>query len=149
MAKKIFFVFSLVLLLLGGWWLGQRKNEPAKLRSLPDHSIIDWQLAGKSLQAEVVNTPFSITNGLSGRARLENIDGMLFVFDQPAIRTFWMKDMLFAIDIIWINDDHVVGVERDVQPPELGTPESQVERRTSPEPVDTVLETLPGRLTWD
>ncbi len=42
---------------------------------------------------------------------------MLFVFDKPDIYSFWMKDMLFPIDMIWISEDgKVVYIERDARP---------------------------------
>jgi uncharacterized protein len=42
---------------------------------------------------------------------------MLFSFSQPGYYRFWMKDMKFPIDIIWISPDHkVAGIERDVEP---------------------------------
>ena len=51
---------------------------------------------------------------------------MLFVFDKPGQYPFWMKDMNFAIDIIWIGEDlRVVYIKKDARPelyPETYTP---------------------------
>lgn len=47
-------------------------------------------------------------SGLSGFSWLYKNRGMLFVFDEPGYYGFWMKDMLFSIDIIWINEDGIV-----------------------------------------
>ena len=42
---------------------------------------------------------------------------MLFIFDSPAQYGFWMKDMDFAIDIVWIDEKfHVVDVDKEVLP---------------------------------
>ena len=95
----------------------------------------------------MANTLASITQGLSGRTGLDGIDGMLFVFDQPAIRTFWMKGMAMPIDIIWLYQGKVVGIERNVQPPPEGTTDQALERYLAPQVVDMVLETAPGRLS--
>jgi len=46
--------------------------------------------------------------GLSGTKSLEKNKGMLFVFEKADNYSFWMKDMLFPIDIIYINDNKVV-----------------------------------------
>ena len=43
--------------------------------------------------------------GLSGRDNLADDEGMFFVFEKSDIYPFWMKDMKFAIDIIWIMED--------------------------------------------
>lgn len=56
--------------------------------------------------------------GLGGRQGLQPDEGMLFVFDEPAgPRPFWMKDMRFAIDIIWLAaDGTVTDIAQSVQP---------------------------------
>ncbi len=56
--------------------------------------------------------------GLSGRQGLPASRGMLFVFDQPAERCMWMKDMKFSIDILWLDTDKkIVAVEKNLSPP--------------------------------
>lgn len=66
---------------------------------------------------EVVDTKSSREQGLSGREKMKNDEGMLFVFDVPGRYGFWMKDMLFPLDIIWINQNGVVvEVERNAKP---------------------------------
>lgn len=69
------------------------------------------------IYAEIVDTRESREQGLSGRKGLAEDEGMLFVFDQSGKYGFWMKDMLFAIDMVWINKDGVVvHVERNATP---------------------------------
>lgn len=48
--------------------------------------------------------------GLSNRNSLDQDTGMLFIFDKKDIYPFWMKNMKFPIDIIYIDDDRVVDV---------------------------------------
>ena len=57
---------------------------------------------------EVVNTEVSRSEGLSGREQMADHEGMWFVFDQEGIYPFWMKDMKFSIDIVWVDDDYRV-----------------------------------------
>lgn len=52
--------------------------------------------------------------GLGGRENLCRDCGMLFVFSEPALPGFWMKDMRFPLDIVWLLDDTVVHIERNV-----------------------------------
>jgi uncharacterized protein len=55
--------------------------------------------------------------GLSGRNGLPTGTGMLFSFGQPATQCMWMKDMRFAIDMIWLNDrKEIIKVEPNVSP---------------------------------
>ena len=66
---------------------------------------------------EVADTTQARAKGLSGRSCIGQNEGMLFVFNQPGFYEFWMKDMKFPIDIIWIASDHrVVWLKSKVQP---------------------------------
>lgn len=66
---------------------------------------------------EVAETPVARERGLGGRTSLPQGRGMLFVFDSDAAWGIWMKDMRFAIDIVWLaTDGTVVHVERAVAP---------------------------------
>lgn len=74
-------------------------------------------IGSQKIDAEVVSSPADQTKGLSGRPCIGPNQGMLFVYNQAGYYAFWMKDMKFAIDIIWISSDHkTAGVERSVQP---------------------------------
>lgn len=55
--------------------------------------------------------------GLGGRNSLASTTGMLFVFDQLERQGFWMKDMKFPIDIIWLDKNfRIVTVAADISP---------------------------------
>jgi uncharacterized membrane protein (UPF0127 family) len=74
-------------------------------------------LENVQVDAEVVRTPQERQQGLSGRASLPLGSGMLFVFESPEMRTFWMKDMNFAIDIIWLDGSwQVISVTENATP---------------------------------
>jgi len=52
---------------------------------------------------------------------------MLFIFDNESLHGIWMKDMNFAIDILWIDEGYkVVDIKKDAKPesyPEVFIPE--------------------------
>jgi len=51
------------------------------------------------------------------RERLGLEEGMLFIFDRPLRYSFWMKNMKFPLDLIWISRDKtVVDITRSAQP---------------------------------
>lgn len=56
----------------------------------------------------VFDTPQERTQGLSDRTELQAGEAVLFVLDEPAKDCFWMKDMRFSIDIIWLNHNKEV-----------------------------------------
>ena len=85
--------------------------------------------------------------GLSDRRRLAEGTGMLFPYATPSQPGFWMKDMHFDIDIVWIAGGRVVGIEHrvshDVVPP--------LPVYRPPVPIDAALEVPAGtaeRLGW-
>ncbi|MBU2101582.1 DUF192 domain-containing protein, partial [Patescibacteria group bacterium] len=93
---------------------------------------------------DVAASAIKKAKGLSGRKELSANEGMLFIFSPPSQRTFWMKNMLIPIDIIWINEGVVVGIENQVDP-EIKTSLYKKQRYSSPERVDYVLEIAGGR----
>lgn len=69
-----------------------------------------------SLKLEIADSDPARTQGLSGRESMDANAGMLFVFDTPGIYPFWMKDMKFPLDMVWIDDGRVVDVATLRQP---------------------------------
>ena len=91
----------------------------------------------KKYQVEVVSSASDMALGLAKYDRLENDQGMLFDFQTKASPSFWMKNMKFDIDIVWISDGVVVGVSRG----SAATPFSLINPAS---PVDSVLEINPN-----
>ena len=76
----------------------------------PDGSV-------ESFKILLANTPASREKGLGGRKSIEENEVMVFVFDEIARHYFWMKDMQFAIDIIWLTETKkVFHIEPNVSP---------------------------------
>ena len=91
---------------------------------------------------EIADTPEKQTLGLSGSEALGAGRGMLFVFSRSAMHGFWMKDMKFPIDIIWINNGKVIGFAERAQPDDR----SDREVYYPPSPIDMVLEIGAGEV---
>ncbi len=98
---------------------------------------------------ELATTMTQQSRGLSGRTELAEDTGMLFLFKNPAVQNFWMKDMNFPIDIIWIgSDDKIAGFSANAQP-QPGTPLFALTIYKSPAGVNTVLEVPAGTVARD
>lgn len=79
--------------------------------------------------------------GLSGRASLDAETGMLFVFEQPDRFRFWMKEMQFSLDIVWISSEcRVVDVSENVPFPDPSTPTNELPRYSPESLAQYVLE---------
>lgn len=125
------------------------------LLKLKDRQLITIHLAQQVLTVEVVNSAASITQGLSGRENIGS-DGMLFVFPSQRQATFWMKEMRFNLDLIWlalkpeklgntVSTIQVVGIDKNVPAPDPKIPLSTLPRYQSPEAIDLVLEVAAGK----
>ncbi len=68
------------------------------------------------LVVEIADSESERYRGLSNRESLCNQCGMLFVFEDSQARTFVMREMNFALDMIWLNDTKVVGFVEKVKP---------------------------------
>ncbi len=72
---------------------------------------------GSSITAELAVTPSERARGLMFREKLLPDQGMLFVFEIEDYHSFWMKNTLIALDMLWLDKDkRIVHIERDVQP---------------------------------
>ena len=69
---------------------------------------------GHKLNIEIANTDEKRAQGLSNRTSLDSHSGMLFIMPTAAKHNFWMKDMKFALDLIWIRNDQIVEITPNV-----------------------------------
>ncbi len=69
-----------------------------------------------NIRAEVARTPAQIVTGLMFRKEMAAHEGMLFVFDQPGPRCFWMKNTLLPLTLAYIADDGAIVDLIDMQP---------------------------------
>ena len=100
--------------------------------------------AGIEIPVEVADTSQKRNLGLGKRSGLKKDWGMLFVFEKRKTHRFWMKDMQFALDIIWLDNYRIVHILRNVQPVMSGEKPAILE---TPEPANFVLEIASGRAT--
>lgn len=138
--KMLLFIFGIVLILAAAataaWWYfavagGHGCNPP-----LPRATLTVGQA---SFDVEIATTLLEQSCGLSGRTGLADGNGMLFAFRSAGTQSFWMKDMNFPIDIVWIGGGKVVGFVENANP-QAGAPIWKLKIYSSPPGVDKVLE---------
>lgn len=89
----------------------KRTGDPAATSTPRDgarvykENIALFAVGERMYSLEVADTDAKRIAGLSGRANIGEHDGMLFIFPTSARHGIWMKDMHFAIDILWLNGD--------------------------------------------
>lgn len=110
-AKTIIFAILLAVLIFLFYYFAGFVFSPASLTR--QNKVCFGQ---NCFLVEVAETSVERENGLMDREDLAKNRGMLFIFDENGIYSFWMKNTLIPLDIIWINDDKIVFIEKNVQP---------------------------------
>lgn len=86
-------------------------------QTAPKAKTLHARLGSEALLLEVADTEKFRIKGLSGHAPLASHEGMLFVFSESAPHGFWMKDMQFPIDILWLDEEYrILDTEERVAP---------------------------------
>lgn len=99
-------------------------------------------IASTTFTARVADTASLRTRGLSGSLPLGRLEGMFFIFPEVAYHSFWMSDLTFPIDIIWISSDgKIAGVAENAVPI---LPNQKPIYYVPPVPVQYVLEVPAG-----
>lgn len=99
------------------------------------------RIGERELVVFVADTLALQAKGLGGRESLARDYGMLFSYGEKAILNFWMKDMQFPIDVLWVADGSVVGVSEHIQ---IADSNGSVTRFNSPVHADAVIEVQAG-----
>lgn len=98
---------------------------------------------GFAVTVELALTPEEQARGLMFRESLPEGRGMLFVFGDPGVKSFWMKNTLVDLDMVFLNDKmKVLRVFHRVPRSRPDQPESEVARAVAP--ASAVLELPAG-----
>jgi uncharacterized protein len=116
--KKWHILVFIPLTVIGVSVLISRKSyAPGHIASEPKKEIASIVFEGNKITAEVVRTEADKQKGLGGRDDIGSEAGMLFAYQEPDEACFWMKDMRFAIDMIWIDGEKkVIAIKERVSP---------------------------------
>lgn len=116
--KKILpFIVLAVFIVLLFFYFSNNKNHFIKYELTSVNNIKYVKISGVSIKVDLAITEKEKGRGLSFRNNLKSDEGMLFIFTKPSLYSFWMKDMNFPIDIIWISEDlRVVYIKKNAMP---------------------------------
>ena len=108
------FILVIIFLMMIVFFLTNHKDSFTKTEG---NDIKYVKIAGQMIKVDLALTQIEQEQGLSGRKNLQSDEGMLFIFSKPAKNYFWMKDMNFPIDIIWIDQNfRVIYIEKSATP---------------------------------
>lgn len=83
----------------------------------PTPSIQTLTIGTTQLQVTLADTFEKREQGLSGKSKMAENEGMLFTFPAYGTWTFWMKDMQFDLDFIYIKDKQVIALKERIPSP--------------------------------
>ena len=101
------------------------------------------KIAERPFTVFVADSPLERTRGLADIVHLADDEGMIFLFPTRTPQTFWMKDVEYPIDIVWISQRQIVGYIT-AQPEAITTASTDYQLYQSAQPVDTVVELPAG-----
>ena len=105
--KKIILVFVFgTLILTGIIFLNKNRLDQNRYK---EFARINYKLENKNLKLLVADTPEKWQRGLMYFRKLEGVDGMIFIFPEKELRTFWNKNTFMNLDLYWLDDDRIVG----------------------------------------
>ncbi len=123
--------FLLFLIVRNSFHLANSKNSTV---TIDNHAF----------SVEVVKTVADQEKGLSGRNSLGQNNGMLFLFNHPDIYAFWMRNMKFPLDIIYIRNKKIVNIYKNIPTVPSNTDISNIPQVKPSQPADSVLEINAG-----
>jgi uncharacterized membrane protein (UPF0127 family) len=88
-------------------------SQEAPQTNLP---VVQLNAGMHNVRAQVARTPDQRSTGLMHRKEMPQHEGMLFVFEQPSVQCFWMKNTLLPLSIAFVADDGTVVNVHDMQP---------------------------------
>lgn len=115
MRWAIFLVLTLILAIFFWGWGGSEITAEIPFYY---HKILGKtvrvEINGVKIEAEIAQSSREKSRGLADRPELPQNRGMIFVYKDPLIPSFWMKGMRFPLDFIWIKDNIVVDITESV-----------------------------------
>lgn len=139
MFKKVLLIVAIggAVLVAFGYLTFEYNQSDQPEEELAEESTIE--INGVELTVDIADEPQEQTQGLSGRESMAEDQGMLFIFPQSISPGFWMKEMKFSLDIIWIDQNGmIVGIEKNI------APETYPNTFFPPSPIKYVLEVNAG-----
>jgi uncharacterized protein len=129
--KKFGIACGIVGILLLGCSLPSRSVPPLQTKDLLTQPVTDPKptpqgqklpvsaqvtIAGQNIQLEVARTPGEQSTGLMYRTELAPNRGMLFVFSPPRPVSFWMKNTLIPLDMVFLSNGVVKYIGEKIPP---------------------------------
>ncbi len=116
------------------------RSRPVDKTEFQESLLTKIKISNIEIEVEPVISDHKQYLGLSNRESISDNFGMLFLFPDKRARSFVMRDMNFTLDIVFINENEIVGIYKNLPFDQ----KNQEKIYNSPMPVDKVLELKGG-----
>jgi uncharacterized membrane protein (UPF0127 family) len=107
----------ITIVLLGGAYFLAISGKSTERQTQTTKSSCAINLDNRCIELERADTNARRIKGLSDRKSMDTYQGMLFVFDHAQEQCFWMKDMHFALDMVFVdNNKKIVKIDKNISP---------------------------------
>jgi len=141
--KYVLFGLAAILIIGGGIFIAMTLKNKSTKPSPVVYKNGTVAFSSQTVNVQIADTESARNLGLSGRENLPDDTGMLFVFPAEGKFAFWMKDMKFPLDFIWIHNGKVSQITANVGI-EPGLPDAALHTYLPSSLVDSVLEVNAG-----
>jgi len=118
MSKNLILIgLILVLALITGCTRTTPSGNESSANNSGNESLSKVCFGAKCFYVELAVTTEERSRGLMFREHLDPDKGMLFIYPDEGVHSFWMKNTLIPLDMVWINGNReVISISKDVQP---------------------------------
>ena len=150
MSLRIAAIPFLFFLLVAAGAIGQDDKEADAQKKIPKEEVV---IGEETFKLEVAANEKSRANGLMNREKIDDHGGMIFIYKRAQFRSFWMKNCLVDIDLLYLDGRGRIGsMHKMKKEPPRGENESVVEyerrlkRYPSRRPAQFIIELKPGSI---
>jgi uncharacterized protein len=138
--KKILLILAILVVVILGLYFIQKYSKNGILPI--GNNIPTVTIGNNSFKVSIAASGKDQEIGLSETNSIAANQGMIFLFKVPGYYSFWMKNMKFPIDILYINNDTIVTIINDAKAPKNSAESLTIYAPT--QPADKVLEIQAG-----
>ena len=124
--KSTIIAIAILTIVFSAWFYEKKFSKEASGDFVKNLTVF---IDDTKINANVAQTNEERIRGLSGRLILSKSSGLFFIFNTTDYHGIWMKEMLFPIDIIWIDESYrIVDIKENVDPssyPKVFTPQTK------------------------
>lgn len=144
----VIIIIAALILTVTGCGVAPGEDSADRVITANNNNYIEIEIKGRTFNLELALNDRQRARGLMGRDEIAEDGGMLFVMPPvepfPAELTFWMKNCLVPIDVIFLADDGAITAIHEMEPPLPGTPDDELIRYSSNGPAQFAVELRGG-----